>query len=52
MVGSNRIVRGNGIVNPLGNPDLPPEDEKQLRERILRRALEELQREAAAEEVK
>ena len=42
MVGSNRIIRGNGIVNPLGNPELPLEEEKKLRERILRQAFEAL----------
>jgi glycine reductase len=46
MVGSNRVVQGHGIVHPLGNPDLPPEEEKQLRERILRQALEVLAKEA------
>jgi hypothetical protein len=46
MVGSNRVVLGNGIVNPLGAPDLPPDEEKKLRERILRQALEALQTEA------
>ena len=51
MVGTNRIIRGNGIVHPLGNPDLPPEEEKKLRERILRQALEALQHEAVADGV-
>lgn len=51
MVGTNRIIRGNGIVHPLGNPDLPPEEEKKLRERILRQALEALQQEAAGDGV-
>lgn len=46
MVGANRVVQGHGIVHPLGNPDLPPEEEKQLRERILREAFAVLQREA------
>jgi glycine reductase len=48
MVGANRIIRGNGIVHPLGNPDLPPEEEKKLRERILRQAFESLQQEAGS----
>ena len=46
MVGSNRVIRGHGIVNPLGDPDLPPEEEKKLRERILREAFAALQSEA------
>jgi len=43
MVGSNRIVAGSKIVNPLGNADLEPKDEKELRRTILRKALEALQ---------
>jgi len=48
MVGSNRVIQGNGIVSPVGAPDLPPEEERKLRERILRQALEALQREPEA----
>jgi glycine reductase len=48
MVGSNRVIRGNGIVNPMGDPNLPPDEEKKLRERILRQAFEALQQEADA----
>jgi glycine reductase len=43
MVGSNRIVQGGGIVHVLGDADLPPEEEKQLRHDILRRAFDALQ---------
>ena len=42
MVGSNRIVKGVKIVNPLGDPDLAPEEEKVLRRRILEKALQAL----------
>jgi betaine reductase len=42
MVGSNRIIRGTKIVNPLGNADLDPQDEKELRRAILKKALEAL----------
>ena len=38
MVGSHRIVTGNGIVHPLGAADATPEAEQQLRRRILERA--------------
>ncbi len=41
-VGSNRIVRGQGIVNLLGDSDLPPEEERELRKQIVRQALEAL----------
>ena len=41
-VGSNRIVEGQGIVNLLGDSDLPPEEERELRKQIVRKALEVL----------
>ena len=43
MVGSNRIVRGGGIVHVLGDADLPPEEERKLRHEILKRAFDALQ---------
>ena len=46
MVGSNRIVQGHGIVHVLGDADLPPEEEKELRRKIVREALETLEKEA------
>ena len=46
MVGSNRVVQGCGIVHVLGDPDLPPEEEKALRQNILQQALETLEKEA------
>jgi hypothetical protein len=45
MVGSNRIVQGSGIVHVLGDADLPPEEEKQLRQNILLQAFEALEKE-------
>ncbi len=41
-VGSNRIVRVQGIVNLLGDSDLPLEEERELRKQIVRQALEAL----------
>ena len=41
-VGSNRIVQGQGIVNLLGDSDLPPQEERELRKQIVRKALEAL----------
>ncbi len=38
MVGSHRIVTGNGIVHPMGSADAPADAELQLRRRILERA--------------
>ena len=46
MVGSNRIVQGHGIVHVLGDANLPPEEEKDLRRRIVTQALETLEKEA------
>ncbi len=46
MVGSNRIVQGHGIVHVLGDADLPADEEKELRRKIVREALETLEKEA------
>ncbi len=43
MVGSNRIIPGSGILHPLGNADLDPEEEKALRRSIVEKALKALQ---------
>jgi glycine reductase len=48
MVGSNRVVQGGGIVHVLGDPDLPPDEEKKLRHNILMQAFEILQRKVDA----
>ena len=48
MVGSNRVVQGCGIVHVLGDPDLPPEEEKKLRQTILLQAFETLKKQAEA----
>jgi len=45
MVGANRIVPAAGIIHPLGNADLSPEDEKALRRRIVEQALRALETE-------
>jgi glycine reductase len=42
MVGSHRIVQGNGIVHPTGSAESSPEDERKLRRRIVERALHAL----------
>jgi betaine reductase len=47
MVGANRIVPAAGIIHPLGNADLSPEDEKALRRRIVEQALHALKTEVA-----
>lgn len=40
MVGVSRILRGTAITNPYGDDSLPPEHEKDLRRRYIRRAVE------------
>ncbi len=42
-VGANRIVPTVAIPHPLGNPTLAPDEEKQLRRRLVERALAALQ---------
>lgn len=38
-IGSNRILQGESVLFPLGNPTLPPEEEYQLRKSMVVRAL-------------
>ena len=45
MVGANRVIQGRGIVYPLGDAALDPEEEKDLRRSIVRQALEALKNE-------
>ncbi len=42
-VGANRIVPAVAIPHPLGNPVLPPLEEKELRRNLLKKALAALQ---------
>ena len=46
MVGSNRVVQGQGIVHVLGDVDLPEAEEKELRRKTVLQALEALESEA------
>jgi glycine reductase complex component B subunit gamma len=43
MIGSNRVVLGNGIVHVTGDAKLSPNDEKNLRRRLVQKALDALQ---------
>jgi glycine reductase len=43
MVGSNRVVLGNGIVHVTGDAKLSPDDEKDLRRKLVQKALDALQ---------
>jgi glycine reductase complex component B subunit gamma len=51
MVGSNRILPANKIVNPVGNADLAPAEEKKLRRSIVEKALKALQTEVEEEKI-
>jgi glycine reductase len=50
-VGANRIVPTVAIPHPLGNPALAPDEEKQLRRRLVERALAALQTEVEGQVV-
>ena len=39
MVGSTRIVFGNGIVHPMGDAERSPAEERQIRRRLVEEAL-------------
>jgi glycine reductase complex component B subunit gamma len=43
MIGSNRVVLGNGIVHVTGDAKLSGNDEKDLRRRLVQQALDALQ---------
>jgi glycine/betaine/sarcosine/D-proline reductase family selenoprotein B len=42
-VGSNRIIPGVGIMYPVGDPNLSPEEEKKLRLLLIEKAVNALQ---------
>ncbi len=44
-VGANRIVPTIAIPHPLGNPNMSPKDEKELRRKLVRKALRALETE-------
>jgi betaine reductase len=44
MIGVNRIVQGQAITNPTGDPSLTKEQEKELRRKLILKALELLQK--------
>ena len=46
MLGPNRIVQGRGIVHVMGDAQLPPDEEKELRRETVMLALEALKNEA------
>ncbi len=50
-VGANRIVPAVAIPHPLGNPELEPRAEKELRRKIVEKALEALSTEVDGQKV-
>jgi len=44
MLGVNRILQGEAVPNPVGDPSLSPEKEKDLRRKYILKALDLLQR--------
>ncbi len=50
-VGANRIVPAVAIPHPLGNPELPPAEEKELRALLVEKALRALQTEVDGQTV-
>ncbi len=45
MIGSNRTVLGHGIVHVAGDPNLSPEEEKNLRRKLVKQAMAALESE-------
>ena len=50
-VGANRIVPAVAIPHPLGNPELPKDEERELRLKLVKKALKALQTEVEAQTV-
>jgi glycine reductase len=50
-VGANRIVPAVAIPHPLGNPELPPDEEKALRRSLVEKALNALHSEVEGQTV-
>jgi len=50
-VGANRIVPAVAIPHPLGNPELPKDEERDLRLNIVKKALQALQTEVEEQKV-
>lgn len=50
-VGANRIVPAVAIPHPLGNPELPEDEERELRLNLVKKALQALQMEVEKQTV-
>ncbi len=51
IVGANRIVPAVAIPHPLGNPQLPTDEERELRLNLVKKALRALQMEVEKQTV-
>ena len=51
MIGVTRVLRGMSVPNVLGDHELPPEQEKALRKKMIRRALEILRTEVDEKQI-
>jgi glycine reductase len=47
MVGSQRIITGNGIVHPMGDAERSPDEERRIRRRLVGEALAALEKPGA-----
>ena len=50
-VGANRIIPTVAVPHPLGNPSLPPREEKTLRKHLVEKALHALQTDVSEQTV-
>ncbi len=51
MIGSNRIIVGNGIIHPLGDVNISAHAEKELRRSIVQKAIEALKTDLTGQHV-
>ena len=50
-IGANRIVQGKAVTTTTGDPDLPPDEERVFRRRLVERALKSLESTPEGQEV-
>ena len=50
-IGANRIVQGKAVTTTTGDPNLPPDEERAFRRRLVERALKSLESTPKGQEV-
>jgi glycine reductase len=50
-VGSNRVIPGGGILHPVGNVGLNPEEERRFRRKLVEQSLEALKTKLAEQKL-